>query len=883
MRAPEKSGSFAFLPDGKLLVLLRPEGIELWDLERGESLGMREVPHYGTATVVLFAGGRFVSGGEDGTALVCPPETALNRPPVAEFTWEVMVPEGRRRIRVEPRAGEQIRFDASPSHDPDGEIREYDWDLDGDGIFDAKGKVVEATFETPGEHRVTLRVTDDRGATDEVTKAVGVLPPPVPPTADFSFSPERPTARDEVRFTDRSEDPDGEIVAWEWDFGDGTTSDERNPVHRYSKSGTYTVRLVVRDADGLEAEKEIELSVVNLPPEAAISFTPEEPEVGERVVFSAKGSSDPDGEIVGYSWDFDGDGKPEAEGPEVGWSFAEEGTHSVSLVVEDNLGETDEEQAEVKVVAPRPVEVEEVRALVVGISDYKDVPDLRFAEADARAFASFLKDSGVPEDHIHALFGESATLARVRAGFKALIREASPGDLVIIFFAGHGYRGDDLEPVDEEDRADEYLVVYDTVLEAVEDSALRDDEIADFLEEIESRHVLVVFDSCYSGGGARGERSLPSPYRPIPGKVDIFNDLGIKKRVVLAAATEVQQALEDPALGHGVFTHFLLKGLKGEADRNGDHKVTVYELYEYLGEEVPAYVKKHFGEEQTPQLIGEGRRGLLLSYPNLTPVAAVSWEPEKPCVGEEIRFGDRSRDSDGRIVSWSWDFGDGTQGEGRAPSHVYTEPGKYVVTLWVTDDRGAEATATATVTVVANPPPVAAFSWLPSEPWATEEVIFRDESYDPQGEEIISWEWDFGDGTGSNERSPTHQYAYPGTYTVTLRVRDESGIAAEASATIEVKLASYILGVPAEAAPNRYLVFVVPEERELFVPGAEVEVFRRTIGKAGVFEIVVAKGEVVELLGEGMAVVEVIPLVPEPILPGLFVRLRGSGGDHGEG
>jgi len=161
-------------------------------------------------------------------------------------------------------------------------------------------------------------------------------------------------------------------------------------------------------------------------------------------------------------------------------------------------------------------------------------------------------------------------------------------------------------------------------------------------------------------------------------------------------------------------------------------------------------------------------------------------------------------------------------------------------------------------------------------------VAFKDESHDPDGE-IVSWEWDFGDGTGSNERSPTHQYAYPGTYTVTLRVRDESGIAAEASATIEVKLASYILGVPAEAAPNRYLVFVVPEERELFVPGAEVEVFRRTIGKAGVFEIVIAKGEVVELLGEGMAVVEVIPLVPEPIRPGLFVRLCGSEGERGEG
>ncbi|RLG07116.1 MAG: hypothetical protein DRN68_05855, partial [Thaumarchaeota archaeon] len=183
--APPRPESFATSPDGETLFLVTKVGLFLWDVKTGTMTSTKQA-HHGSVKAVAVAGALVATGGEDGTVVVCPLETALNRPPMAEFTWEVVVPEGRRRIRVEPRAGERIRFDASPSHDPDGEIAEYEWDFDGDGIFDAKGKVVEDTFETSGEHTVTLRVTDDRGATDEVTKAVGVLPPPVPPTADFS-------------------------------------------------------------------------------------------------------------------------------------------------------------------------------------------------------------------------------------------------------------------------------------------------------------------------------------------------------------------------------------------------------------------------------------------------------------------------------------------------------------------------------------------------------------------------------------------------------------------------------------------------------------------------------------------------------------------------
>ena len=84
----------------------------------------------------------------------------------------------------------------------------------------------------------------------------------LPPVADFTFTPEAPTTDEPVQFTDRSHDPDGEIVEWLWDFGDGTTSTEQNPSHRYAQPGHYTVTLTVTDDRGATATATEELVVL---------------------------------------------------------------------------------------------------------------------------------------------------------------------------------------------------------------------------------------------------------------------------------------------------------------------------------------------------------------------------------------------------------------------------------------------------------------------------------------------------------------------------------------------------------------------------------------------------------------------------------------------
>ena len=134
-------------------------------------------------------------------------------------------------------------------------------------------------------------------------------------------------------------------------------------------------------------------------------------------------------------------------------------------------------------------------------------------------------------------------------------------------------------------------------------------------------------------------------------------------------------------------------------------------------------------------------------------------------------------DDDGAVTGWSWQFGDGDTSREADPVHGYSGPGTYSVTLTVTDNDGATDQKTAHIDVTAPAPP-------PEDNKAPEadfddhchdlRCSFTDKSKDDDGN-VVSWVWDFGDGTGSNEQSPTHSYEDEGHYDVTLTVTDNDG------------------------------------------------------------------------------------------------------------
>lgn len=150
-----------------------------------------------------------------------------------------------------------------------------------------------------------------------------------------------------------------------------------------------------------------------------------------------------------------------------------------------------------------------------------------------------------------------------------------------------------------------------------------------------------------------------------------------------------------------------------------------------------------------------------------------------------VQFSDGSSDSDGSVSSWSWSFGDGANSNAENPSHTYSAAGTYTVSLTVTDDAGASDTVTNSLTVeeeVTNVAPTANFSYSANYL----NVQFTDGSNDSDGS-ISNWSWNFGDGSTSSSKNPSHSYINAGTYSVSLTVIDDSGNSDTVSKSVTVE------------------------------------------------------------------------------------------------
>jgi PKD repeat protein len=175
----------------------------------------------------------------------------------------------------------------------------------------------------------------------------------LPPRARFTYSPGSPSVGQWIQFdASGSSDPDGTIVSYEWSFGDGTTASGVRVNKRYNSAGSYTVRLTVRDDRGAtdSATKTVTVGTVNQPPQAGFTFSPASPDPGDVVHFNASASSDPDGSITSYTWDF-GDGTT-GSGVTANHAFPAAGTYTVTLTVRDNEGATDTESKTIQVGTP---------------------------------------------------------------------------------------------------------------------------------------------------------------------------------------------------------------------------------------------------------------------------------------------------------------------------------------------------------------------------------------------------------------------------------------------------------------------------------------------------------------------------------------------------
>ena len=168
-------------------------------------------------------------------------------------------------------------------------------------------------------------------------------------------------------------------------------------------------------------------------------------------------------------------------------------------------------------------------------------------------------------------------------------------------------------------------------------------------------------------------------------------------------------------------------------------------------------------------------------------IASFTTAPAAPVDNQDVFF-DASASS-GDIVSYSWDFGDGSRESGRTTTHAYATTGVYHATLTIADQYGRTRSTTRTITVTAGSNPTAAFVFSPTGPRVNQNIAFNaSASRAAAGLQIVSYTWDFGDGTGPRTGGVTMNYTYtvPATYAVTLVVTDETGKTATLTVNVVV-------------------------------------------------------------------------------------------------
>jgi PKD repeat protein len=172
-----------------------------------------------------------------------------------------------------------------------------------------------------------------------------------------------------------------------------------------------------------------------------------------------------------------------------------------------------------------------------------------------------------------------------------------------------------------------------------------------------------------------------------------------------------------------------------------------------------------------------------------TPTATFTFSPSSPNLGDTVFFNATASTAPAgrKVVSYAWNYGDGSTGAGATVSHKFDVAGSYRVSLTVTDDRGAVGTSNQSVTV-ATQNPTAAFVFSPSTPGVGTPVFFDASQTitSVPGRTIVSYAWVFGDGATGSGKTTSHAYKFAGTFAVTLTVTDNVGERSTKNGTVPV-------------------------------------------------------------------------------------------------
>ena len=224
-------------------------------------------------------------------------------------------------------------------------------------------------------------------------------------------------------------------------------------------------------------------------------------------------------------------------------------------------------------------------AVIVGVANYAHMPTLKFTDDDAYQFFAFLKSpegGALPDNQIEVLVDDQATRKNILTAMRTMFSKADANDEVVLYFSGHGLQGCFL-PSD-----------FDGF-----NNKLRHDEVLKVFAESRAKYKLCIADACHSGT-LQGLAAKSPVSTTLNRYYEAFENSAGGTALLMSSKGE-EVSLEDHGLRQGIFSHYLLKGLKGQADVNDDSIISIREIFNY----VYRGVREYTANAQTPILTGD--------------------------------------------------------------------------------------------------------------------------------------------------------------------------------------------------------------------------------------------------------------------------------------
>ena len=621
-----------------------------------------------------------------------------------------------------------------------------------------------------------------------------------------------------------STDSDNDELAFEWLFPDGTHTPGSRIVHNFERAGAYPVTLVVRDHSGFVANSSrfTETIRLNEPPTAVIK-TAAKAIPRETIAFDAAGSSDADGVILKYLWNF-GDGVKE-EGQTVKHAYVQAGKYQVALLVEDNSQSVCNQARvthEIWVNAP-PVPQLNLSKTIAAVDEPLTLDANGSIDSDGE-IVEYCWDFG---DHAAAsptVGRDSPTVGRDCNPALPGITGENPADIgaqVTHQWSAPGTYTVRLRVTDDaglsnssvEEQAPIVInappvprAKYREVIAAQED-VLFDGATSSDPDGVIRKYVWDMGDGAFEEGAQiQHAYAAPGVYTV---KLTVTDNTDTANNTTAATFPIRVNQPSVPAAGADQVVNASLVNFDASDSTDADDPISDY-LWDF-GDGIQQHGKtaSHvyaLPGTYTATLTVTDASGTRTASQSATAQITVNHPPIADAGGAQVVTpganvaldGSFSADPDGQIVAYTWEVAQGSVFDGARVEHQYQQPGKYQARLTVTDNIGAESTDYAAITV--NAPPVADFYPIPRV--APGQTVKFDGvwAHDPDGK-ISRAVWDFGDQTPAAEGLTTqHSFSTPGRYSVTLTVQDDSNAANNTAARTRIVAVNY--GPQAEAGAD---------------------------------------------------------------------------------